>query len=320
MDCRTFSKVRNSDRIILTAAVTGAVHTPTMSPYLPITPEQIADDAVKAAEAGAAIVHIHVRDPQTGRPSSNLELYRAVLTSIKKRSDVIINTTTGGGAGMTPQERLRVVPEFKPELASFNMGSMNFSTYPLLQKFKTWKYDWEKEYIESTKDYIFRNTFASMEEFCKSMKENRTKPELECYDAGHVYNAGKLIGDGLLDAPVHVQFVLGILGGIGASVEDLVSMKQTADRVIGSANYTWSAAGPGRFQFGSCITAARLGGHARVGLEDNVYMRRGVFAKSSGEQVARIRELILEITGRESATPDEARMMLGLKGKDKVAY
>ncbi len=309
-----------SDKIILTAAVTGAVHTPTMSPYLPITPDQIADDAVGAAEAGAAIVHIHVRDPQTGRPSSDLELYRKVLASIKGRSDVIINTTTGGGAGMTPQERLRVVPEFKPELASFNMGSMNFSTYPLLQKFKTWKYDWERQYIESTKDYIFRNTFASMEEFCRAMRENQTKPELECYDAGHVYNASKLIADGLLDTPVHVQFVLGILGGIGPSVEDLVTMKQTADRMIGSGNYTWSAAGPGRFQFGCCLTAARLGGHARVGLEDNVYLRKGVLAKSSGEQVARVKELVLEITGRESATPDEARAMLGLKGREKVAY
>lgn len=310
----------SSDKIILTAAITGAVHTPTMSPYLPITPEQIADDAVKAAEAGAAIVHIHVRDPETGKPSSDLELYRRVLSSIKSRSDVIINTTTGGGFGMSPQERLKVVPEFKPELASFNMGSMNFGTYPLLQKYKTWKYDWEKQHVESTKDYIFRNTFASMEVFCKTMNENGTKPELECYDVGHIYNANKLISDGLLKTPVHMQFVLGILGGIGPSVEDLVSMKLTADRVIGGENYTWSAAGPGRFQFGCCITAARLGGHARVGLEDNVYMRKGVLAKSSGEQVARMGELVSEITGREHATPDEARAMLGLKGRDKVNY
>lgn len=309
-----------SDKVILTAAVTGAIHTPTMSPYLPITSEQIADDAVKAAEAGAAIVHIHVRDPQTGKPTPDIELFRTVLTSIKKRSDVIINTTTGGGMGMTPQERLKVVPAFKPELASFNMGSMNFSTYPLLQKYKTWKYDWEKPAIEATKDYIFRNTFASMEEFCKAMKENDTKPELECYDAGHIYNANKLIMDGLLTPPVHIQFVLGILGGIGPAVEDLVTMKTTADRVIGPENYTWSAAGPGRFQFGCGITASRMGGHVRVGLEDNVYLKKGVLAKSSGEQVARIRELIFEITGRESATPDEARAMLHLKGRDKVAY
>jgi len=310
----------SSDKIILTAAVTGAVHTPTMSPYLPITPEQIADDAVNAAEAGAAIVHIHVREPKTGKPSSDLELYRQVLTSVKGRSDVIINTTTGGGMGMTPQERLKVVPAFRPELASFNMGSMNFGTYPLLEKFKTWKYDWEKGHMESTRDYIFKNTFASMEEFCKAMSESDTKPELECYDVGHIYNANKLIVDGLLTTPVHIQFVLGILGGLGASVEDMVMMKQTADRLIGSGNYTWSAAGPGRFQFGCCITAARLGGHARVGLEDNVYMRKGVLARSSGEQVARIRELVSEITGREHATPDEARIMLRLKGKEKVGY
>ncbi len=310
----------SSDKIILTAAVTGAIHTPTMSPYLPITPEQIADDAVQAAVAGAAIVHIHVRDPETGKPTPDLELYRKVLTSIKNRSDVIINTTTGGGFGMSPQERLKVVPTFKPELASFNMGSMNFGTYPLLQKYKTWKFDWEKQHVESTKDYIFRNTFASMEVFCKTMNENDTKPELECYDVGHIYNAHKLISDGLLRTPVHMQFVLGILGGIGASVEDLLSMKQTADRVIGSENYTWSVAGPGRFQFGCCITGARLGGHARVGLEDNIYLRKGVLAKSSGEQVTRMKELVSEITGREHATPDEARSMLGLKGKDKVGY
>jgi uncharacterized protein (DUF849 family) len=310
----------SQDKIILTAAVTGAVHTPTMSPYLPITPEQITDDAVKAAEAGAAIVHVHVRNPETGRPSSDLELYRKVLTSIKSRSDVIINTTTGGGYGMTPQERLAVVPTFKPELASFNMGSMNFATYPLLQKYKTWKYDWEKDFIASTKDNIFRNTFASMEEFCRTMNENGTRPELECYDVGHIYNAQKLIAEGLLKTPVHMQFVLGILGGIGPSVEDLVSMKQTADRLLGAGSYTWSAAGPGKFQFGCCLTAAKLGGHARVGLEDNLYMRKGVLAKSSGEQVARMKELVSEITGRGHATPEEARAMLGLKGRDKVAY
>jgi uncharacterized protein (DUF849 family) len=312
--------MQGSEKIILTAAVTGSIHTPTMSPYLPITPQQIADDAVKAAEAGAAIVHIHVRDPRSGRPTPDIELYREVLTSIKSRSDVIINTTTGGGAGMTPQERLKVVPTFKPELASFNMGSMNFGTFPLLQKFKSWKYEWEKEFIESTKDYIFRNTFASMEEFCKTMDANDTKPELECYDVGHIYNASKLISDGLLKTPVHMQFVLGILGGIGPSVEDLVCMKQTADRVIGGENYTWSAAGPGRFQFGCCTTAARLGGHARVGLEDNVYMRKGVYAKSSAEQVARMKELVSEITGRENATSDEARELLHLKGKEKVGF
>jgi len=312
--------VRDSDKIILTAAITGSVHTPTMSPYLPVTPQQIAEDAVKAAEAGAAIVHIHVRDPESGRPSSDLELYRQVLTSIKKRSDVIINTTTGGGAGMSAQERLKVVPTFKPELASFNMGSMNFTTYPLLEKFKTWKHEWEKEAIESTRDNVFRNTFADMKEFCETMLASDTKPELECYDVGHIYNAHKLIGESLLKTPVHIQFVLGILGGIGATVEDLVMMKQTADRVIGAENYTWSAAGPGRFQFGCCVTAARLGGHARVGLEDNVYLRKGVLAKSSAEQVARMKELVSEITGRESASPDEARLMLGLKGKRSVGF
>ena len=195
------------------------------------------------------------------------------------------------------------------------MGSMNFGTYPLLQKFKTWKYDWEKQYIESSRDYIFRNTFASMEQFCNTIYESDTRPELECYDVGHIYNAHKLMRDGLLKAPVHMQFVLGILGGIGASVEDLMSMKQTADRLIGGEGYTWSVAGAGRSQFGCCITAARMGGHARVGLEDNVYMKMGVLAKSNAEQVGRMRELISEITGREHASPEEARAMLHLKGE-----
>lgn len=310
----------SSDKMIITAAVTGAVHTPSMSEYLPVTPEEIADQAVGAAEAGAAIVHIHVRDPATGKPTPDIELYRKVLTEVKRRSDVIINTTTGGGMGMTPQERLSVVPTFKPELASFNMGSMNFGTYPMAQKRTEWKYDWEKPMLEGSKDYIFRNTFASMEEFCRTMYANDTKPELECYDVGHIYNAQKLMMDGILRTPMHMQFVLGILGGIGASVEDLLSMKQTADRVIGPGNFTWSVAAAGRFQFGSCVTAARLGGHVRVGLEDNLYMRKGALAKSSAEQVARIRELVLEITGREHATPAEARQMLQLKGIEKVNY
>lgn len=310
----------SSEKAIITAAITGAIHTPSMSPYLPVTPEQIAEQAVGAAEAGAAIVHIHVRDPVTGKPSADIELYRKVLTEVKRRSDVIINTTTGGGMGMTPQERLKVVPTFKPELASFNMGSMNFGTFPMAQKRTEWKYDWERPLLESSKNYIFRNTFASMEEFCGAMYENETKPELECYDVGHIYNAQKLMMDGTLKTPMHMQFVLGILGGIGPSVEDLLSMKQAADRLIGTENYTWSVAGAGRFQFGCCLTAARLGGHTRVGLEDNLYIRKGVLAKSSAEQVARIRDLTNEVTGRENATPDEAREILQLKGREKVNY
>jgi uncharacterized protein (DUF849 family) len=301
---------------MITAAITGAVHTPTMSPHLPITPEQIADEAVGAAEAGAAMGHIHVRDPETGRPTSDLGLFRKVLSDIRDRSDVIVNTTTGGGFGMTLQERLMVVPTFRPEVASFNMGSMNFGSYPYLSKVKEWKFDWEREYIESSRDYVFKNTFSDMEQYCKTMQENGTKPELECYDVSHIYNAKRLIDEGKLKTPVHVQFVLGITGGIGASAADLVNMKQTGDGLFGAANYTWSVAAAGRFQFGSCVTGATLGGHVRVGLEDNLYIRRGELAKSNSEQVRKIKSLVYDVTGRENATPSEARAILGLKGRD----
>jgi uncharacterized protein (DUF849 family) len=307
-----------SDKVIITAAITGAVHTPTMSAHLPITPRQIADEAVGAAEAGAAMVHIHVRDPENGKPSSNLDLFRQVLSDIRGRSDVIVNTTTGGGLGMTLQERLMVVPTFRPEVASFNMGSMNFGSYQYLSKVKEWKYAWERPYIESSRDYIFKNTFGDMEQYCKTMRENETKPELECYDVSHIYNAKRLIDEGKLETPVHVQFVLGITGGIGASADDLVSMKHAADNLFGGANYSWSVAAAGKFQFGSCVTAATLGGHVRVGLEDNLYIGKGILAKSNSEQVEKIKKLVYEVTGRENASPAEARKMLGLKGKDKT--
>jgi len=309
-----------SDKVIITAAITGAVHTPTMSPHLPITPEQIVDEAVRAAEAGAAIVHIHVRDPATGKPTSDLELFRRVLIEIKKRSDVVVNTTTGGGFGMTAQERLAVVPAFRPEMASFNMGSMNFGLYPYLSKPRTWKFSWEEPYIRATKDYIFKNTFADMEVFCRTMRENETKPELECYDVSHIYNANRLLAEGTLEGPVHMQFVLGITGGIGASLEDLLMMKQTADRLLGAGRYTWSVAAAGRHQFGSCLAAARLGGHTRVGLEDNLYMGKGVYARTNAEQVAKIRAMVEETTGRVIATPDEVRKGLGLKGIGAVNF
>ncbi len=309
-----------SEKVIITAAITGAVHTPTMSPYLPITPKQIADEAVGAAEAGAAMVHIHVRDPETGRPTADLNLFRQVLSDIKGRSDVIINTTTGGGFGMTLEERLMVVPRFRPEVASFNMGSMNFGSYQYLSRVKEWKYSWEKLYIESSKDYIFKNTFSDMERFCETMAANETKPELECYDVSHIYNARRLIDEGKLKPPIHVQFVMGITGGIGASVADLVTMKQTADGQIGGTNYTWSVAAAGRFQFSSCLASASMGGHVRVGLEDNLYLRKGVLAKNNAQQVEKIRTLVLEVTGRENASPDEARALLGLKGKAMTEF
>jgi 3,5-dioxohexanoate:acetyl-CoA acetone transferase len=309
-----------SEKIVITAAITGGVHTPSMSPYLPITPEQIAEEAVKAAEAGAAIVHIHVREPATGKPTSDIELFRLVLTEIKRRSDVIVNTTTGGSFGMTVHERLAVVPTFRPEMASFNMGSMNFGIYPLLSKPREWKHSWEEPYIRATKDYVFRNTFAEMETFCSTMRENETKPELECYDISHIYNANRLLMEGKLSSPIHMQFVLGITGGIGASLEDLMMMKETADRLLGVEQYTWSVAAAGRHQFGSCLSAARLGGHVRVGLEDNLFLAKGVYARSNAEQVSKIREMVRESTGRECATPSEVRAALRLKGPDAVKF
>mgnify|MGYP000223933309 CR=1 FL=1 len=309
------------DKIIITAAITGAIHTPTMSPYLPITPQQIADEAVKACEAGAAVVHIHIRDPETGRPSSDLNLFREAITKIKERSDVVICLTTGGGLGMAKEERLKVVPTFKPEMASFNMGSMNFSLHPYVKQFEPFKYPWEKQYLLMSKDFVFKNTFEDLEYFCKTMYENGTKPELECYDIGHLYNAAQLIRDGFLKTPIYIQFVMGILGGIGADIEQLVHMKRTADKLFGEKNYMWSVIGAGRMEFAVCTTAAALGSHGvRVGLEDNLYLRKGQLAKSNAELVEKIANLVYEITGREPATPDEARKILGLKGKDKVNF
>ena len=221
---------------------------------------------------------------------------------------------------MTAQERLAVIPAFRPEMASFNMGSMNFGLYPYLSKARAWKYEWEEPYIRATKDYIFKNTFADMEVFCSTMREHGTKPELECYDVSHVYNAARLLSEGTLGGPVHMQFVLGITGGIGASMEDLLMMKQTADRLLGADRYTWSVAAAGRHQFGSCLAAGRLGGHTRVGLEDNLYMSKGVYTRTNAEQVAKIRTLVQETTGREAASPAEVREALGLKGLGAVSF
>ena len=306
--------------MVITTAITGSIHTPTMSPHLPVTPEQIADEAVMAAEAGAAIVHIHVRNPTDGKPSTGLSLYREVLQSVKSRSDVVVNITTGAALGATLEQRVLVVPTFRPELASFNMGSMNFALYHVSARIKEWKYDWEKSYLDSTRDFVFRNTFADMEFICKTMYEHGTKPELECYDVGHIYNAKRLISDGVLKTPIHMQFVMGITGGIGTRTEDLLHMQHTADEVIGRSNYTWSVAAAGRFQFPLCVSAAIIGGHVRVGLEDNLYLSKGVLAKSNAELVSKIRRLVLDVTGREAATPDEARNILGLKGKESVSF
>ena len=313
------------EKVIITCAITGSVHTPTMSPYLPITPEQIADEAVKAAEAGAAIVHIHARDPKTGMPSSDLNIFREILTRIKERSDVVICVTTGGGIGMTTEERIAVVPEFEPELCSFNMGSMNFALPPeVIKRIKVWKYDWEKVMAEMSQDFVFKNTFKDLRYFVKTMYEHGTKPECECYCESHLYNLWHLLREGTIKKPLWIQFCLGMYGGIGATIEDLVHMKETAERLFGPPgpdNWLWSALAAGRWEFPICTAAAAMGGHVRVGMEDNLFLKRGVPAKSNAELVEKMVHLIEEVVGwREIASPDDARRILGLKGKDKVKF
>ncbi len=306
-------------KTILTAAITGAATFPSQSPYIPITPEQIADEAVLAAEAGAAVVHIHARNPEDGRPSADLDLYGHIVKRIKKSSEVAICITTGAGAGMSIEQRTATITKFKPELASLNMGSINFSMHPLLNRIKEWKFDWEKEYVESTRDFIFPNTFASLEKITAIMKKNHTKPELEIYDAGHLYNAAYLVREGFLEYPLHMQFVLGVLGGTQATTYDLVHLKQTADRLF-KDQYTWSVIGtgyPNEFQMGA--VALSMDGHIRVGLEDNLLIEKGVLAKSNAELVKKMRGLC-EGLGGQVATPAEAREIIGLKGMDAVAF
>jgi len=301
-------------KVIVSAAITGSLYTPSMSPYLPITPEDIAHQAIEAARAGAATVHIHTRDPETGRPTSDLELFGKIIESIRSESDVIICTTTGGGPGMTVEERIAVVPKVKPELASFNMGSINFGIFPLADKVKEWKYEWEEAFVMGTKNNIFQNRFGDLEKICRLMRETGTKPELEIYDVGHLYNTAFLLSEGLLDPPIYLQFVLGILGGISATIYDLVHLKQVADRLFGERNYQWSAFGAGRNEFPICATAVNLGGNCRVGLEDNLYLEKGVLAKSNAEMVEKMVRIIKEFS-LEPASPDEARKILKIDMK-----
>ncbi|MCD6358351.1 MAG: 3-keto-5-aminohexanoate cleavage protein [Dehalococcoidia bacterium] len=304
-------------KVIITAAITGAIHTPTMTPYLPITPKQIADDAVKAHEAGAAIVHIHVRNPETGQPSSSLDLFHEVLTDIKSRCDVVICPTTGGGLGMAPADRVRVVSQLKPEIASFTPGSCNFGLFPVAERIKDWKFDWEQKYLASTEDLIFANPFSTVREFAKAFDKAGTKPELECFDVGMVQTSAWLVKQGWLKAPVHMQFVIGILGGINATPESLMMMHQTAQQSLGK--YTWSCLGPGGRQLTTVTMAMLMGGNVRVGLEDSTYAGKGVMAKSSADQVVKITRIANELDF-EIATPDEARQIIGLKGSDKVGF
>jgi uncharacterized protein (DUF849 family) len=310
------------EKLIITAALTGNITLPTQTPYLPLTPQQIIDDAVRAANAGAASVHIHGRDPKTARPTTDPAVYREIAAGIKARSNVIVCITTGGTAYMAPEERAQVVPALKPELATFNMGTINFSIHPIADRYKDedYKFPWEKEFAIGTKDFIFRNTFGDIEKLIQMMKENNTKPEFELYDVGHIYNLNFLVRRGIIKFPVWLQFVTGILGGIGANVDEVVHMKQTADRLLGADNYVWSVIGAGYpAEFNLATLGIMMGGHARVGFEDNIFIEKGVLAKSNAELVEKLVRIAREL-GREIATPDEARKILGLKGKDKVDY
>jgi len=310
------------DKLIITAALTGNITLPTQTEYLPITPQQIVDDAVKCAKAGAASIHIHARDPRTGAPSTDPDIYREIATLMKKSTDAIFVPTTGGTATMTPQDRLKLVPALKPEMATCNLGSINFSIHPLVDRYKDsdWKFPWEKDFAAGTKDFIFRNTFGDIEVFYKTMTENGTKPEFEAYDVGHLYNISFLIRKGIIKPPVWIQFVTGILGGIGSDLENIMFMKSTADKLIGPENYKFSVIGAGYpAEFNVDALSIMIGGMVRVGLEDNLFISKGVLAKGSWELVEKVVRIAKEL-GREIATPAEARQILGLKGKDKTNF
>lgn len=306
-----------NEKVVITAAISGAIHTPTMSPYLPATPKKIADEAVRAYEAGAGVVHIHARKEENGQPTPDINLMKDIITDIKSRCNVVICITTGGGLGMTPAERVAPVSLYKPELGSFNAGSINFALFPALAKYKEWKYEWEPQYLAMTEDFIFANTFKSMKEYCRIFNENGTKPEFEIYDAGMVNNVAFMINAGYIKKPVYIQFVLGVLGGMTPSSENLLFLVDYARRQIG--DFVFSVCVAGRAQFPICTQSLLIGGNCRVGLEDNLYLEKGKMAKSNAEQVEKMARIAKEF-GVEPATPDESRKILGLKGIDKVNY
>lgn len=305
-------------KVIITCAVTGSIHTPSMSPYLPVTPQEIADAAIGAAQAGAAIVHLHARNPVDGRPDQTPEAFMRFLPTIKKACDVVINLTTGGAPTMGVLERLQPALQLKPEVASLNLGSMNFGLYEMLDRYKEFRHDWERPYLAESDDRVFKNTFRDIALVLESCSANDTRFELECYDIGHLYTAAHFMDRGLVQAPLFIQSVLGLRGGIGAHHEDISHMKRTADRLFGD-RYQWSVLGAGRSQMFSAVQSAVMGGHVRVGLEDSLWGGPGKLATSNAEQVSRIRR-ILEELGLEIATPAEARAMLKLKGADKVGF
>ena len=307
-----------ANKVIITCAVTGAIHTPSMSPHLPVTPEEIAEAAIGAAEAGAAIVHLHARNPKDGKPTQDPKMFMKFLPTIAAKSNVVINLTTGGAPTMGVEERLQPALQLKPEVASLNMGSMNFGLYEMLNRFKDFKYDWEKPYLETSDDRIFKNTFKDIAHILESCGNNNTRFEIECYDIGHLYTAAHFLDRGLIKPPLLIQSVFGIRGGIGPHPEDVMHMKRTADRLFGD-QYLWSVLGGGRSQMYVAVQSAVMGGNVRVGLEDSLWGGKGKLAKSNAEQVSKIRR-ILEELGLEIATPDDARAMLKLKGRDKVGF
>lgn len=305
-------------KVIITCAVTGSIHTPSMSPHLPVTPEEIADAAIGAAEAGAAIVHLHARDPKTGKPDQSPEAFLPFLRVIKQRSDVVINITTGGAPTMTVEERVLPAQRFAPEIASLNMGTMNFGLFPMLERYRDFKHDWERPYLEASRAGFFRNTFADIEHILRTCAANGTRFEIECYDIGHLYTLAHFVDRRVIEPPLFIQSVFGILGGIGTHPEDVAHMKRTADRLFGDA-YRWSVLGAGKAQFAIATQALLMGGNVRVGLEDSLWLGPGRLARSNAEQVTRMRQII-EALGLEVATPAEAREMLALKGADAVNF
>jgi uncharacterized protein (DUF849 family) len=307
-----------SRKVIITCAVTGSIHTPSMSPYLPVTPDEIMDDALRAAEAGASILHLHARDPENGKPDQTPEAFGKFLPRLKQSTNAVVNITTGGSPFLRVEERVLPAAQFKPEVASLNMGSINFALYKMLDRYKDFKYDWETQHLEATRDLVFRNSFKDIEYILETCSDNGTRFEFECYDIAHLYNLAHFAERGLVKPPYFVQSVFGILGGIGTHPEDVAHMKRTADRLFGD-DYRWSVLGAGSSQMRIVAQAASMGANVRVGLEDSLWAGPGKLAKSNADQVTLARQL-LEALGLEVATADEAREILDLKGGDRVNF
>lgn len=306
--------------VIITCAVTGSIHTPTMSEHLPLTPNEIAEQAIAAAEAGASILHLHARNPEDGSPTPDPEIFMQFLPRIKQSTDAVVNITTGGGHGMTLKERCAGALRASPEMTSLNMGSMNFGLFPLLEKNYQWKHAWEPAYLEMTRDFIFRNTFKDIEWVLKELGEGHgVRFEFECYDMGHLYNLAHFVDRGLVKPPMFVQTIFGILGGIGADIENLVHMRRIANKLFGEENYEWSILAAGRHQISFVTTGAIMGGNVRVGLEDSLYIGKGKMAESNAQQVAKVRRIVEDLS-LDVATPEDARQRLGLKGGDQVGF